>query len=185
MLTKTNVRHQVRQNLHKMSMDDRERLSESLLEQLEKDEIFRKAHIVLLYYSLSDEVNTHTFIRKWSKCKKILLPVVQGLDIELRTYQTDAFLVSSAFHIQVPQGPTFTDFSQIDLIIVPGVAFTSQGYRLGRGGGYYDRFLSKPSICPIPRIGICFPCQLLRELPVEPHDIAMDRVIANPFNEAK
>ena len=86
---------------------------------------------------------------------------------------------TSAFHIDAPQGPAFLDFSSIDLIVVPGVAFTLDGSRLGRGGGYYDRFLSRPEIQHAATIGICFPCQLLDRLPVEPHDVRMDHIIGS------
>jgi 5-formyltetrahydrofolate cyclo-ligase len=64
----------------------------------------------------------------------------------------------------------------LDLILVPGLAFTSEGCRLGRGSGYYDRFLSK-----IPgttfKVGVCFDFQFLAELPHEPHDVKMDVVV--------
>ncbi len=63
-----------------------------------------------------------------------------------------------------------------DLILVPGVAFTSEGQRLGRGGGYYDRFLS--TLPPrVRRVGVAFPVQLADSLPVEPHDQAVDEVV--------
>jgi 5-formyltetrahydrofolate cyclo-ligase len=66
----------------------------------------------------------------------------------------------------------------IDLILVPGVAFTLEGSRCGRGGGFYDRFLK---LIPLTshRLGICFSFQLVEELPVEPHDLPMDAVITD------
>ena len=63
----------------------------------------------------------------------------------------------------------------IDLIVVPGVAFTPSGVRLGRGKGFYDRYLTQPGVRAL-RFGVCYPHQLVGELPAEPHDVAMDRV---------
>ena len=60
--------------------------SAEILAALEAHPAFRAAHIVLLYYSLKDEVDTHEFVRKWSREKRILLPVVVGDDLELRVY---------------------------------------------------------------------------------------------------
>jgi 5-formyltetrahydrofolate cyclo-ligase len=67
--------------------------------------------------------------------------------------------------------------SEIDLILVPGVAFTREGERLGRGGGYYDRFLAQREVRAV-KIGICFVEQLVDELPIDPHDARVDCVIA-------
>lgn len=67
--------------------------------------------------------------------------------------------------------------ADVDLILVPGVTFTRTGTRCGRGGGYYDRLLASlsPRTC---KIGVCFDFQIVSELPTEPHDIAVDVVIA-------
>jgi len=62
-----------------------------------------------------------------------------------------------------------------DLILVPGLAFARDGRRLGRGGGYYDRWLATQR--GIPTFGICFSCQLVETLPVEPHDIHVDAIL--------
>jgi 5-formyltetrahydrofolate cyclo-ligase len=65
-----------------------------------------------------------------------------------------------------------------DLVLVPGLAFDSRGRRLGRGGGFYDRFLAtlRP---PVPLLcGVCFSCQIVPEVPAEPHDVRMDFVLS-------
>lgn len=66
--------------------------------------------------------------------------------------------------------------ADLDLILVPGLAFDLQGYRLGQGAGYYDRFLSKVPL--VPRIGVSFSSQHLPTLPSEPHDIAMGSLVS-------
>lgn len=120
-------------------------------------------------------MDTHAFIQKWSREKRILLPVVVGDDLELRLYTGPEDLAIGAYGIEEPTGARFTDYTAIDLIIVPGVAFDRNGNRLGRGKGYYDRLL--PRIPSAYKIGICFPFQVVEEVPAEPFDIRMDEII--------
>ena len=150
--------------------------SADVLSRLEAHPVFRTAHTLLLYYSLPDEVNTHDFIRKWSAHKQILLPVVIGDDLELRHYTGPADLKKGAYGIEEPVGEPFTDYDSIDLAIIPGVAFDTHGNRLGRGKGYYDRLL--PRLPHTYKIGICFPFQLVEEVPTEAQDVRMDEVLS-------
>lgn len=152
--------------------------SADLLAVLEAHPAFQAAHTVLLYHSLKDEVHTHAFIEKWQGKKNILLPVVVGEDLELRHYTGPKDLRIGSYGIEEPVGKQFTDYAQLDLAIVPGVAFDPQGHRLGRGKGYYDRLL--PLLPHTYKIGICFPFQYIEHIPVEPYDIPMDEVITLP-----
>ena len=123
------------------------RQSAEILAALEAHPAFRAATTVLLYHSLKDEVDTHEFIRKWSREKRILLPVVVGDDLELRLYTGPEDLKPGAYGIEEPTGELFTDYADIDFIVVPGVAFDRNGNRLGRGKGYYDRLLPRTTRC--------------------------------------
>lgn len=123
---------------------------------------------------MKDEVCTHAFIDKWSKEKRMLLPVVVGNDLELRIYTNPDELTAGAYGIKEPSGKAFTDYQSIDFIIVPGIAFDERGFRLGRGKGYYDRLLPQLSGY---KMGICFPFQMVEEVPAESFDICMDEVI--------
>lgn len=67
---------------------------------------------------------------------------------------------------------------ELDLIVLPGAAFTRDGRRLGYGGGFYDTLLAGPAR-DVPLAGVCFPCQLLDDLPVEPHDKKADMVVTS------
>ncbi|WP_455963202.1 5-formyltetrahydrofolate cyclo-ligase [Bacteroides bouchesdurhonensis] len=155
--------------------------SAKILAALEAHPAFRAANTVLLYHSLNDEVDTHDFIRKWSNKKQILLPVVVGNELELRLYTGPKDMQISNYGIEEPMGEAYTDYESIDFIVVPGVAFDQKGNRLGRGKGYYDRLL--PHIPSAYKAGICFPFQLVEEVPAEPHDIRMDIIIT--INENK
>lgn len=96
--------------------------------------------------------------------------------METRLYETEKDLVEGAFNIMEPQGPLFTDYGKIDVVVVPGMAFDKKGNRLGRGKGYYDRFLSQ--LPPyIYKIGVCFDFQKFDNIPAEETDVRMDCVV--------
>ena len=148
-------------------------LSSGLFNKLEESSCFINAHNILLYYSLPDEVYTHDFIDKWCKEKNILLPVVVGDNLELRQYTSPKDLRIGAYHILEPVGEKWNKLNEIDLCIIPGVAFDHECRRLGRGKGYYDRLLP---LLNSYKIGICFEFQLISTIPEEPFDIRMDAV---------
>jgi 5-formyltetrahydrofolate cyclo-ligase len=145
-----------------------------VLASLESRQDFREATTVLLYHSLPDEVRTWNFVDRWCGSKRVLLPVVVGDDLELRLYTGRDSLRLGMYNILEPVGPLFTDYDSIDLAVIPGVAFTRDGIRLGRGKGYYDRLLPRINS---PKIGICFPFQILDFIPTEPFDVRMDDVV--------
>lgn len=156
-------------------------ISHALLERMKKEDGIRT---ILLYHSMPDEVCTHQLLKDLHAMgKTVLLPTVQGEDLTLHVYEGDAQLsTGTSFGIQESMGPLFTDDSHIDLAIIPGMAFTLQGDRLGRGKGYYDRLLPRLT-CPL--IGIAFPFQILPNIPTEPHDIRMTEVLTiHPFENA-
>jgi 5-formyltetrahydrofolate cyclo-ligase len=136
-----------------------------------------EAQTVLLYHSLPDEVCTHALIDSaLQQHKRVLLPVVVGEELELHQYTDHGALQEGAFHILEPQGPTFTDYAAIDLAVIPGVAFTTDGKRLGRGKGYYDRLLPRTTA---HRIGLCFHFQLLDDIPTTNLDATMDEIVTD------
>jgi len=175
---KADLRRQMRDRKRQFSQQQLEELSLPVIARLRP--LLRDAAIVMVYYSLPDEVNTHQFLDELVTAgKTVLLPeVLDDTTMCLRRYRSQADLQEGAFHIMEPIGECFTDYSLIDIILVPGVAFDTQGHRLGRGKGYYDRFLhnirhnSRPQL-----VGVCFDFQKVAEVPVEPYDIPMDIVV--------
>ena len=149
-------------------------LSEKALAALRENEHFRSAKTVLLFHSLKDEVSTHDFLREVVKTKRVFLPVVRGEDMFVAEFVADEHLQTGSFGIKEPQ-KSFYD-GAVDVAVVPGVAFSAVGHRLGRGRGYYDRFLSQ-HVCY--RIGLCFSFQCLAEIPYESHDVVMNEVICD------
>ena len=152
-------------------------LSGPILRRLAVHPRFIAARTVLLYHSLPDEVDTQDFVHYWSLRKCILLPTVKGKDIELHRYAAEDHLETGAFGIQESTGEVFTDYASIDLAVIPGVAFDSEGNRLGRGQGFYDRLLTRLQHYNIYKIGVCFDFQRVEHVPTEPHDIPMDEIL--------
>ena len=151
--------------------------SEVILNKLEQHPDFVNAERVMLYSALPDEVQTQTFLEKWHLRKTIILPTVVGDDIIPVEYAANTGFAVGDFNILEPQNEPYT--GGFDLIVVPGVAFDRKGNRLGRGKGYYDRFLCHH--LDVKRIGICFDFQLVDEVPSEPFDILMDEVLTLDF----
>jgi len=136
------------------------------------------AHDTLLLYSaLPDEVPTQQLLDLLVHMgKTVLLPrVVSDTDMELCCYTGHKDLQPGAFGILEPTGELFTDYAAIDVAVIPGMAFDHEGHRLGRGKGYYDRFL--PRLPRVYKIGLCFAFQLVDHIPADPHDVVMDEVV--------
>ena len=175
-MTKSEVRQEIKRRKAACPPEERAALSRTVISLLSEAPQWQQAHTVLLYHALPDEVETRELIQQaFSSGKVVLLPVVVGDDLELRRLPTPDAVHEGAFHILEPDGTVFTDYAAIDLAIIPGVAFTADGHRLGRGRGYYDRLLSR--LTNVYKLGICWPFQLVDALPTEPHDISLDAVI--------
>lgn len=171
------LRIEIRQLKRACPLEERRRKSLSVWEAVERDEVFQQAETVLAYWSMDDEVYTHDFVNKWAGSKTLLLPCVKGDELELRYFDGEERLQpGEGYAIPEPVGELFADWGKIDLILVPGVAFDKSGNRLGRGKGYYDKVLKQTGAY---KLGVCFDFQLVECVPVEPHDVKMDRVVAS------
>lgn len=173
-MDKKELRSQIRLLKKQHSKESLQEQSKLILSKLENHEAFKEAKIVMLYSSLPDEVQTLEFIERWRNEKRIILPTVVGDDIIPVELGEDIDFAIGDFDILEPQSEPYQ--GSYDLIVVPGMAFDRKGNRIGRGKGYYDRFLSKH--LTIKRIGICFNFQLVEEVPTEDNDIRMNEVIS-------
>ena len=178
-MDKKELRQFIRNEKRQYSSSQLEELSLSVLSRLNGNEHLQRAETIFMYYSLPDEVNTHVYIDQLlERGKKILLPeVIDGENMVIREYTGKHDLKEGAFHIMEPIGSLFPEerYQEIDLAIIPGMAFDAKRNRLGRGKGYYDRFLQK--IPQVYKIGICFPFQLIDKIPTEETDIKMDAIM--------
>jgi len=147
-------------------------------------EVFIQARVVMFYVSKDEEVDTHRMIKKALDIgKRVVVPYSvsetnQIIASELENPELDLEL--GIYGIYQPKKSALREIpvESIDLVIVPGVAFDKKNYRLGRGRGYYDRFLRKLNPGAYT-IGICFDLQLVGDLPKDSHDLPVSRVITN------
>jgi 5-formyltetrahydrofolate cyclo-ligase len=177
MENKKGIRAYIRALKKQYSNEELVELSRPVTDKLLKHKKVKEAQTILMYYSLADEVYTHDTITKLVNMNKtVLLPrVIDDENMIICHYKSDKDLSEGAFHIMEPIGEEFTDYNKIELCIVPGMSFDSNNNRLGRGKGYYDRFLAK-----VPnsyKIGVCFDFQKLKEIPSGKYDINVDEVI--------
>ncbi len=136
----------------------------------------KDAQVMMAYWPLPDEVDIRPLINEMvSMGRTVVLPkVLDDETMELRRYTTPEDLREGAFHIQEPVGLPFTDFETIDVVLVPAMALDASGHRLGRGKGYYDRFLSAHP--DLHTIGVCFPFQQVAQIPVDEHDVKLSEI---------
>ena len=195
-VVKEALRREIRRRKQQYTPSQLEELSEPIIARLRP--LLADARVILAYYSLPDEVNTHQLIDDLvAEGKTVLLPkVLDATTMELRRYTGPHDLAPGPFGILEPTGSPFhlSTFSpSIDVAIIPGIAFDALGHRLGRGRGYYHRFLrtmgtvpsvssaanyrgTVPSVRPC-LLGLCFDFQKVPSVPVDPTDISVDQVI--------
>ena len=174
MTTKQELRQLIRRQ-KKLHAGDNSAIT---INKLKKHPNLSCARIILLYCALPDEVQTQRLMDELVRQgKTVLLPkVINNTDMELRRYTSTKDLSLGAYGIMEPTGEHFTDYASIDVAVIPGMAFDNKGHRLGRGKGYYDRFLSQLT-SKTYKIGLCFPWQQVDCVPTDANDIAMDDVI--------
>jgi len=155
--------------------------SAEICSQIEQIPQFQQAEVIFCYWSLPDEADTQSLIKKWYPQKRFMLPVVVGKDLVLKEFTgQENMKPEAAYGILEPTGDTFTNYKAIDLALIPGVAFDESHNRLGRGKGYYDRILNLLD-SRTPLIGLAFDFQKNESIPVEEHDQKMSGVIYSRF----
>ena len=148
--------------------------SERIMAQIEQMSAFREAKTVLLYYPVHNEVDLRPLLSKYADQKVFLLPVTHRRSMEARPYDGEDMMRKGRLGVPEPQTETFK--GHIDLIIVPGVVFDMKRHRIGRGGGYYDKFLSNH--LNSTTIGVCYDFQLKKHgVPHRLHDQKVDRIV--------
>ena len=175
---KATLRKEVKRLKQELTPAGRLTFSQQICQSIAQHPRWRAAQTILAFYPLPDEPDLRPLLERYYQTKRILLPVVQGDKMVIRLYEGQESLREGAFRIFEPQGQDLPLPSlQVDLVLVPGVAFDAAGHRLGRGKGYYDRFLSALPARPY-LLGTCFAWQEIPHVPAEPHDVLMDAVLA-------
>lgn len=165
----------IRKNMHKSEVELK---SNEIFNNLISKEILIRCNNYLLYSDFNNEVKTGQIIDYLLKNKKSVYLPTCDLNTHTfkanRIYSIDFLSKNNCYGIKEPVGDNCTG-DTIECALIPGIAFGTNGMRLGFGGGYYDRYLAKAS--GIYKVGLCYEFQLCDYIECKPHDIAMDFLV--------
>ena len=177
---KAELRKKILQEMKILSQEQKQAMDQALTERFLNHPFYQEAKIIATYLSFPHEFQTQELIEQALKDgKKVLIPKTYPKGrMEFVVYDPQQ-LVKTSFGLLEPQGDLdVVEPSQIDLIHVPGLAFTTEGYRIGYGGGYYDRYLEHFAGQSLSTI---YPCQI-QDFSSEDHDIAVQEVLIDEEN---
>ncbi|NNM87234.1 MAG: 5-formyltetrahydrofolate cyclo-ligase [Phycisphaerae bacterium] len=182
-MDKVTIRNNMKDLLGKIDASDRHARSLAACNRLVNTVEFRDSQLIMLFLSMESEVETSTLaIQAWTAGKRIAVPRVFWEQRAIEPVEIQSLDFPPQGKPTGPRDPvqgTLVSLGQIDLVVVPGIAFDRRGYRLGRGKGFYDRFLSQKELRAV-RMALCFQEQVLpQDLPVEPHDIPMNMIVTD------
>ena len=172
---KSELRKQVLHEMRALSQEQKQAMDQALTDQFLKHPFYQEAKVIATYLSFPHEFQTQELIDQALRDgKKVMIPKTYPKGrMEFVVYDPQQ-LVKTFFGLLEPQGDLeVVDASQIDLIHVPGLAFTTEGYRIGYGGGYYDRYLENFAGDSMSTI---YPCQV-QEFNSEDHDVPVQEVL--------
>ncbi len=170
---KKTIRKMISVEKKKYSMEEKLKLSKMVCDRIEQIEEFQNSNTILMYYSLPDEVQTVEFINKWCGKKRIVLPVVDGVNLILKEYLPDMIEVGYQSILE-PTNTKIVNPSEIEFAIIPGVAFDRNKNRLGRGKGFYDRIIPHLK-CKM--LGLAYGFQMVEQIPLESFDKGLDMLV--------
>ena len=170
---KTQLRNALRAQYKQLSSADTA-ADNTLIARLENHPAFLSAKCIFLYASVGNEVYTRDLLcRAYNHGRTVALPKCRG-NGQMTFFEYDGRLTEGRYHIPEPMSERILEPSAEDIIIVPGLAFDTEGYRMGQGGGYYDRYLEKYHCISI---GVCREQFILNDIPKEWNDLPVDYVI--------
>lgn len=180
---KQELRRKLIDRLMSLAKEEVKRRSSNVEEILSRLPIYKEAKVVMGYFPLKGEVSLLRMFRRAQGSKKFCFPVMDLEKKDLSVFAVDDWdsgFVRGPYGVMQPDisRAEKVDIGKIDLVIVPGLAFDRQKNRLGRGAGFYDRFLAKQALTA-KTIGVAFDFQLLFSLPVSPpFDKKVDTVVS-------
>lgn len=180
---KDEIRNEMREILQCLSREEHKKFSGEALEWLMFSKYWKKSKVLYLFMNVRNEINTKVLIEKaWETNKKVYLPKCRKGEFGIMDFiQCKSFneLAEQTYGILEPKGEANENPDKPDMILVPGVAFTESGLRLGNGAGYYDRFNSSVLASDAVRIGYSFSFQILDQLPEEEWDVPVQFLCTN------
>ncbi|MDQ0254410.1 5-formyltetrahydrofolate cyclo-ligase [Evansella vedderi] len=178
-MNKQDLRDKVKERMATISLEQRNSKTREIHKQLFEKEEWKMGKLIGTTISTGNEIDTYTIIKQaWKEGKDIAVPKCIPKEKELTFYKISSFedLEVSYFHLKepIPERTVAVKPDDIDLLIVPGIVFDRGGYRIGYGGGYYDRFLQGREL---KTCSLCFEFQLVDAVPKEKHDIPVKIII--------
>ena len=179
---KAAIRRQLRETLAAMSDADRHAKSIAACALIASTPEFVSASTIMLYLSTAQEVDTAPLaLRAWQSGKAVVVPKVSWdqkrmLPVEISSLHAD--LTTSGLGVREPVGGKPVPNNLIDLVVVPGLGFTANGYRIGRGMGFYDRFLALSDFMGVS-CGLAFEDQVVQTIPVLDHDMPLSMLVTD------
>lgn len=169
------LRREVRARLESLDVADKSVRSAAICVEVKKHLTVSNARVVALFSPLGYEIDVWPLVESLSGAVSVVLPRVEGDIMNFYCYNKNSMAIGS-FGINEPQNGFAVAPYEIDAVIVPGLAFTKSGARMGRGKGYYDKYMSQSDFSAL-KIGVCYSEQLVPEIPLESHDVMMDVLI--------
>lgn len=178
--SKPAIRRQLKEALAAHPVADRHARSLAACSLLSSSPEFQAAKVVMLYLAMAEELDTASLALKcWQAGKTVVVPKVSWdqkrmMPTEITSLTTGLTTTGPGVREPVSGKPIPTDF--VDLVVVPGLGFSPSGYRIGRGMGFYDRFLAQPSFVGVS-CGLAFELQVLQQLPILEHDVPLGMLV--------
>lgn len=180
---KRQARRDLRQRLAELSAEQRQAASLQAAGRASQTPEWQDARAIMLYLALPDELDSRPLIQQaLAEGRQALVPRVtdpatrQMSPVPIHSLE-EAELQLAHYGVRVPSAALEAPpLSAIDLVIVPGLGFSRRGQRIGRGLGFYDRFLAHPQLRAV-RCGLAFDAQVLDELPADEHDRPMHMLV--------
>ncbi|MFO7983166.1 MAG: 5-formyltetrahydrofolate cyclo-ligase [Desulfuromonadales bacterium] len=176
-MLKTSIRNDILARRRQLSFEECLAQSLRIQNRLLSAPEFRTSARLALYSPILNEVFTEKLFQQARQERmSVAYPRVRGEDLEFVLVSDPGALTHGAFGVMEPSGHELIVPGELDLVVVPGVAFDFSGYRLGYGKGFYDRALHDTAQRTV-RAGVCYELQLVDVLPAERHDICMDLIV--------
>jgi 5-formyltetrahydrofolate cyclo-ligase len=176
---KQDLRARMRGLRDSIPLEERLRLGSLIQENVFRLPEMGRAGTVLLFYSFGSEVPTAAMIQRLlDQGVRVLLPFLQGSAMDAAELRPGDLLAATTYGPREPSSRAPVNPSGVDVVIAPGLAFDAHGYRLGYGGGHYDRYLSRLGPGTL-RLGIAFHFQVVPSVPQGPEDLPLDLVVTD------
>ena len=177
MATKKELRKEILARRREMDPQEVRELSQIICRRVRETDLYQGSASLCVYMPINNEVEADLLIAPaQADGKRVYIPKVTGDEMVFNAYDSEKMIEDGPFHIRESLSEEILTPDERTLIIMPGSVFDVQGHRIGYGGGYYDRYLSRWPVCR--RLAVCFDLQIVEELPAEAHDIPPELIVS-------